>query len=520
MDRMPATLRELADRLAAAEDLRAGTEELAWACDGVVPFYRLSLVLPDATPDRWYVAASWARRPEEELAGYVFSLGGHPLQAVVELGETVIRTDPGGDAPAHPVSRLFQGEGKAWELAVPLPLAGRRGMLVLASRDRADPSPEAVGWIEDVARIAAVWARPWVGPDGPEILRSQYETLLEGALDGIAVVRDGQIVYANASFCELFGVTAEEALARPFERFLDHGSRPVFQGALAELEGRDRILPRIEVQGRGERGRRFPLDLGLQRILFGGLPSVLVQVHNAAARAERECAARARFEEVDELIQTLAHDIRTPLTTVMGFAELLLQRLPDVEPDRAREMLGLVLRSAGAVRMLAEELLEYAALGRTSAPMVRVYLEPLLRAVETEFEDLVRSSGARISYHRLPPEVWGRPVEIGRVFRNLMENALRYRRPEVPAEVTVSCTGEEGQFYVLCVEDNGRGIDPDHQARVFDLFSRGPGGGAGVGLAIVARIVAAHGGRAWVESEPGRGSRFYVTLPRPPEPSP
>ncbi len=520
MDRMPATLRELTDRLAAAEDLRGGTEALAWACDGVVPFYRLSLVLPDATPDRWYVAASWARRPEEELAGYVFSLGDHPLHAVVELGETVIRTDPGEDAPDHPVSRLFHGEGKAWELAVPLPLPGRRGMLVLASRDRADPPPEAVAWIQDVARIAAVWVRPWVGPDGPEILRSQYETLLQGALDGIAVVREGQIVYANASFCELFGVTAEEALARPFESFLSSESRPVFLEALAELEGRDRILPRIEVRGRGEHGRHFHLDLGLQRILFGGLPSVLVQVHNAAARAERECAARARIEEVDALIQTLAHDIRTPLTTVMGFAELLLQRLPAVDPDQAKEMLGLVLRSAGTVRVLAEELLEYTALGRTSAPMARVSLEPLLRAVETEFEDLLRSSEARISYHRLPPEVWGRPVEIGRVFRNLMENALRYRRPGVPAEITVSCTGEEGQFYVLCVEDNGRGIEPERRARVFDLFSRGQGGGAGVGLAIVARIVAGHGGRVWVESEPGRGSRFYVTLPRPPEPSP
>ncbi len=519
-DRMPARLRDLVERLAASDSLRAGAEAIAWACDGVVPFYRVALVLPDVPPGRWHVAASWARSAEEELEGYVFSLEGHPLRAVVERGEPVVRTAPEEDAPGHPVSRLFRGEGKRWELAVPLPLGDRRGMLVLASRKAVLVGREQVEWICDVGRIAGVWARPWVAPDGPEVLRSQYETLLEGALDGIVVIQDRRIVYTNASFRELFGVSEDEAMDRPFESFLFPESRAAFHEAVLEARRRSRVLPRIEVEGRTAGGRRIPLDLGVQRIVFGGRAAMLIQVHNAVARAEREREARLRSEEIEALIRTLAHDIRTPLTTVAGFAELLMERIHTFPAERVQEMLELLGRSARAARALAEGLLEYGSLGGEEIPMREVHLEPTLRAVEAELQELIRSTGARIRYHRIPPVVWGRPVEIGRVFRNLMENALRYRRPDLTPEIVVSCTGEEGRFYVLCIEDNGRGIDPEHLDRVFDLLYRGDNGGTGIGLAIVARIVEKHGGRVWVESEPGQGSRFYLTLPKPPAAEP
>ncbi len=510
---LPAYLAELSQRLAKAEDLHEGAEAIAWACDGFFPFYRVSVVLPARAVDRCFVAAAWARRPEEELEGFDFSVAGHPLEPVLLDGETVVRTHPLTDDGPDALARLYRGEDKREEMAVPLDLGWRRGMLVFASREANGFDARARGRARDVARLAALWARPWAGPDAPLALKEQYETLLEGALDGIAVIGGDRIRYANASFREIFGLDEGAVEGRGFTELLAPESRDGLRDALAGLDRRSRVLPRLEVEAAGPRGGWLYLDVGLQRVWFQGEPSVLVQVHNASARAERERRALSLYEQVDGVLHTLAHDIRAPLTTVIGFSELLMERLGSLPGPRVREMLGLIARSGRTLKDLVEGLLDYSGLGRREAPLQTVVLEPLVRSVETELEGLIADTGARILYRALPDEVLGRPVEVGRVFRNLIENALRYRRPDRAPEVVVSCGEREGRFHVFCVADNGVGIDPEQIEGVFELFQRGEHGGAGVGLAIVERIVRVHGGRVWVESEPGQGSRFYFTLP-------
>ncbi|GAB4266773.1 sensor histidine kinase [Deferrisoma sp.] len=507
------TVERLSRRLAEASTLEEGVEALAWALAERLLFYRLSLVLPLRDPDRYWVAASWAERPEEEMAGYTFGLAGHPLAPVVTDGRPVVRHDPENDAPELPVSRLFRGEGKRWELGVPLALAARRGMLVLASRHPEPPGPEQVAWAEGVARWASVWARPWCGPGAPEMLRELYQSLLEGALDGIALLRDGEIVYANPSFRELFGLSPAAAEGLRLVELLEPGSRKAMLKALDELAERPRVLPRVEVEARGPQGRPLVLDLGFQAMLHEGVPAVLVQVHNATARARREQEIR---ERVDHLLRVLGHDLRTPLTAVLGYGQLLDERLDKETPEKLREMVAVLRRSAEGLRRLAEGMLEYAALGREGSPLGPVVLEPLLRTVEAELADPIVRSGAAIRYRGLPERVWGRPVEVGRVFRNLFENAIRYAQPGVPPEIEVAGEGEDRGFHVISVADNGRGVAPEDRERIFGLFEKGPGGGTGLGLALVHRIVTGYGGRVWVE--PGEeGSRFYVTLPRAPE---
>ncbi|GEM_PF-2661762 len=509
-----ATFSRLALRLAEASTLEEGAEALAWACAERIEFYRLSIVLPLTEPGEYWVGASWAERPEEEMAGYTFHLTGHPLAPVVEQGTTVVRHDPENDAPELPVSRLFRGEGKLWELAAPLHIGARRGMLVLASRSPTVPCPDAVAWAEEVALWASVWSRAWCGPDAPEVLRELYQSLLEGALDGIALLRDGEVVFANPSFRELFGLSPAETMGLGFEALLAPRSRERFREALGLLAERPRVLPRVEVEGRGRGGRTLALDLGLQMILHRGGPAVLVQVHNATPRARREQETR---ERVDQILRVLGHDMRTPLTAVLGYAQLVSERLGKEEPERLQEMLSILRRSADGLRGLVEGMLEYSSLGRESSPLGPVAMEPMFRTVEAELAEPIERSGARIRYHQVPPRVWGRSAEVGRVFRNLIENAIRYARPGVTPKVEVRGEGDENGFHVMCVADNGRGVAPEDRERVFDLFVKGPSGGCGVGLAVVHRIVTRYGGRIWVEDGPEGGSRFYVTLPRVPE---
>lgn len=509
---LPARLRELCAGLSRADDLRAGVRAVARACEGVFPFYRVALAFPSREAGRCHVAAAWAHRPEEELAGYGFSLRGHPLAAAVRTGVAVLRTDPRGDCADRALERLFAGEGKAAELGVPLELGGRRGLLVFASRDTGAFSEASRAWAEDVGRVFAPWARSWAGPDAPDALREQYEALLEGALDGIGVLQAGRLVYSNASLREIFGL-APGASPSDLDALLSPASRPVFHEALRGLAGRERLLPRLEVEGRGGHRGALSLEIGLQSISYRGEPAVLVQVHDVTERTARERGARDSWAQVDSVVQVLAHDIRTPLTTILGFSELLLQH--DLPPERAREGLQVLVRSSRRLRELAEGLLEYSGAGSGSAPLEDAPTGPILAGVEEELQGLLRDAGAVLRYRRIPATVRGRPLDLGRVFRNLIENAVRYARPGVPPVVSVSCAGEEGGAFVFCVEDNGVGIPPERAEDVFRLFYRGQGGGTGVGLAIVDRIVRAHGGRVWVEGTAGEGSRFYFTAPKP-----
>ncbi len=509
----PEHLRELCRRLAAAEDLRAGVQAAAWACDGAFPFYRAALALPDRSRDRLYVAAAWARCADEELEGYDFDVRGHPLEQVVRGGAPLVRTDPLHDHGDLRLARLFEGEGKAEELAVPLDLGGRRGLLAFASREQGAFDATAVAHAEDVARLVSIWARPWSGPDAPAVLKDQYQALLEGALDGIAVLVEGQIAYANPSFREIFGISARLGAQGRFVDLIRPDSQEAFLEALEWVERRARALPRLEVQAQVPHRDCLHLDLGVQRILYQGQPAVLLQVHNATERADREREARDAFARVDVLLHTLAHDVRGPLTAIVGFSDLLLERQGAVAPEQVNDMLGVVGRSCRSLKHLVEGVMEYSSLGSNRLPVVDVALEHVLATVEAEIEGLLRSSGARIEYRHVPAAVRGRPVELARVFKNLIENGIRYARPGVAPRIRVSGAGEAGQFQELCVEDNGVGIEPQRLGEVFELFRRGPRGGCGVGLSIAERIVRLHGGRMWVESEPGAGSRFYFTLP-------
>lgn len=507
-----ARLRDLCGRLQRSDDLRSGIQAAAWACDGVFPFYRASIAFPARQPGRFYVAAAWARRPEEELSGYDFSLRGHPFERVVRTGATVVRADPSRDCDDAALLRLYAGEEKAEEMGVALELGSRRGLLVFSSREAGGFHESARAWAEDVGRVLSLWALPWAGPDAPEALREQYEALLEGSLDGIGVLQAGRLVYSNASLREIFGIPAGRAAPPVFESLLAPASREAFRTALRGLESRSRVLPRLEVLGLGGPEGHLHLDVGLQGILYEGEPAVLVQIHNASERAEREQQMRASYGQIDALVQTLAHDIRGPLTTIVGFSELLLQR--ELPPERVRESLQVLVQSSRRLRDLAEALLEFSSYQGSPELAADVATESILADVEIELQGLVTETGASITYRRIPPVVRGRRVELSRVFKNLLENAIKYARPGESPAAEVSCVDDGGAFCVFCVADNGIGIEPERREQVFRLFHRGQGGGAGVGLAIVERVVRGHGGRVWVEERQGPGSRIYFTLPK------
>ena len=181
--------------------------------------------------------------------------------------------------------------------------------------------------------------------------------------------------------------------------------------------------------------------------------------------------------------------------------------------DDAREFIGYAADGAKRMAMLINDLLAYSRVGTRVKPFAPVDCEALLEDILANLEVTIKESGARVTHDRLP-QVMADEGQLARVFQNLIGNALKFC--DQAPEVHVSAEKTDGQWR-LAVRDNGIGIAPDQRENVFVVFQRlhrrDEYAGTGMGLAISKKIVERHGGRIWVDSEPGKGSTFTFTIP-------
>lgn len=235
-------------------------------------------------------------------------------------------------------------------------------------------------------------------------------------------------------------------------------------------------------------------------------------------RAERALARRTAEltrsnTELDQFVQVVSHDLQEPLNTLTGFLILLRETASEnAQPDIDR-LIERCLAGAERMTMLIQELVRYARETSTDAPSDVVPLDAALSdAIENLHGEIV-STGATVTSMDLP-SVQGDRWQLTQLLQNLVANAIKFRAQDAPV-VHVTAERREGEW-VVSVEDNGLGITPGQEARIFTLFHRlHPSDrypGAGVGLALCKKIVERHGGRIWAESKPGDGSAFRFTL--------
>jgi signal transduction histidine kinase len=240
-----------------------------------------------------------------------------------------------------------------------------------------------------------------------------------------------------------------------------------------------------------------------------------LRAHEEALRAERADLA-AKNAELERFAYTVSHDLKTPLVTIRGFAGLAASDLAAGQPERVRQDLGRVVAAADKMHRLLDEILELSRVGRVVNPPEDVDLGRLARDAVELMRGELGARGVVVDVAPDLPVVRGDRQRLLEVLQNLVENAAKFAADEREPRVTVGCRGD-GDGRVFFVRDNGRGIEPRFLERVFDLFEKldPKAEGTGVGLALVRRIVEAHGGRAWAESDgPGRGATFCFTLPQ------
>jgi PAS domain S-box-containing protein len=363
-----------------------------------------------------------------------------------------------------------------------------------------------------------------------DLARSEerFRLLVESVVDYAIFLLDveGHVVSWNAGAERLKGYQEHEVVGRHYSVF--YPDEYLAADLPTQLLSEARDAGRAEHSGWRVRrdGSRFWADVVITALRdddgtltgFAKVTRDMTAAHLAEeARehaVEEQQRALERLEELDrwrrDFVSSVIHDLQTPIVVIRGFMELLRDgRIPAVQ---LRDLTARVLSNARSLQELVDNLRAYS---RVSDPAVELHLEPLdLASVVSDLLD------------DLAPLLEGRPVAleaddevvvradrqgVGRVLRNLLVNAVRHTPEGTAITVRVQATPEVG---VVEVEDEGDGIDEDLLPRLFDRFTVGPGGGSGLGLSIVKRFVALHGGEVTARSDPGTGTVFRVELPR------
>lgn len=220
--------------------------------------------------------------------------------------------------------------------------------------------------------------------------------------------------------------------------------------------------------------------------------------------------------DLEHFAAIAAHDLKSPLATITGFAELLDESLQGKIGIEEIEYLRAIRRSSARMTLLIDRLLEYSSVGREVKPFESVSINQVAVNVMENLRTVIVSSQAKVHFDKLPVAFGDRSL-LSQLFQNFISNALKFRDPNRAPEIYIDAK-EEGQSWLFSIQDNGIGFDPKDKENIFSLFKRLDSvkaqSGSGIGLATARKVVELHGGRVWAESRPGAGSIFFFTLPK------
>ncbi|MGQ3413938.1 ATP-binding protein [Natrinema sp. LN54] len=247
-------------------------------------------------------------------------------------------------------------------------------------------------------------------------------------------------------------------------------------------------------------------------------PGALIDITDRKHAEQQLESLNSRLKKSNKRLEQFAyaasHDLQEPLRMVSSYLRLLENRYGDTLDEDAHEFLDFAVNGADRMRNMIDELLAYSRVESHGSRFRPVNLNDVLADVQTDLQRQIAEKTAEITVENLP-QVEGDANQFRQLFRNLLENSLEYSGDE-PPRIHVSAD-QDGNGVVIAVQDEGIGIEPDAQERIFEEFerlhSREEHTGTGIGLALCQRIVERHDGEIWVESEPGEGSTFFVSFP-------
>jgi len=364
--------------------------------------------------------------------------------------------------------------------------------------------------------------------------RELFRTTL-GSIGDAVVTTDhkGCVTYLNAIAQTLTGYTLGEAAGQPLDKILhivneqtgqavDNSVIKVLEHGIQMALAKDTVLIAKDGTRRAIDDSAAPIKDSTGDIK--GVVMVFGDVSEARKVQEEIRQSEMRFRhlageltksngELEKFAHIASHDLQEPLHVISSFADLLTLRCNEKMDVKEKEYVAFIKQAAVQARTLVKEILEYSSVGKENVAQV-IDLNKVLKEVKANLRFAIGDSKAQVTEGILP-DIHASHSEILQLFQNLILNAIKYAKPNVPPVIHISWSQVQN-MYLFSIKDNGIGIEPQNKDRIFEMFQRlnlkTESHGTGIGLAICKKIVEAYGGKIWIESEPGQGSVFYFTL--------
>ena len=261
--------------------------------------------------------------------------------------------------------------------------------------------------------------------------------------------------------------------------------------------------------------------------LFGGYAGLAIQNARLNNALQNELVQRQTFinelesknAELERFTYTVSHDLKSPLVTITGFLGYLEKDALSGNQEKVKSTVGRITTAAQKMQSLLNDLLELSRIGRIMNLPEDVPFEEVVKEAMERVRGHLEARLAQVNIQSNLPMVYGDRVRLVEVMQNLIDNSTKYSNPASAPCIEIGTKEDAQAQRIFFVQDNGIGIDPQFHERIFGLFNKldPKTEGTGIGLTLVKRIIEVHGGKIWVESDPGKGATFYFTLPNNPQ---
>ena len=371
------------------------------------------------------------------------------------------------------------------------------------------------------------------------VSKEYVDSIIKSMIDTLLVVDpEGRIRTINPATAKLLGYKEEELIGKPVDSIFEE-EELIFKGTKLEKllkEGSVRdydmtyltksggkipvsfsgsVMKKIDCPGKSpaedcpdfqERGVHCEKIIGIV-----GIARDMREIKNLISQLED------KTEELETFVYTVSHDLKAPLVSLEGFSGILLEENQDKLDEKAKHYLERIQANTSQMGKLIADLLEISRIGRLVGPEETIDIGGIVEEMKELFASQLDSNQIKLHVEDGFPRIKGDRERIKEVYQNLISNAISYIGEQKDPEIEAGYGSSDDKLLKLYVKDNGIGIAKPYHEQIFNIFNRlkeidTPG--TGVGLTIVKRIVEYHGGNIWVESEKGKGTTFWFTLPK------
>lgn len=335
----------------------------------------------------------------------------------------------------------------------------------------------------------------------------------------------GNIIEVNQPAIELFGYSRQTMVSMKVDALIPGQIRErheLFRAQYRKDPTRRRMAHDRDVYAQNVTGELIPVEVGLSPVKTDRGMHVLATIVDIRERLNEKREKERLLEqisaknvEMEQFVYTVSHDLKSPLVTINGFAKLLRDSMQDQLDEKQSHWLARIFANVESMEGLLSDLLELSRIIHRALELEDVSLESALSEVTGGLSQQIRDSGAIIALDFNEPVIIAHRRLVVQCLQNLISNAIQYKKADEPLRITVGSRRED-DFIVVYVIDNGIGIAPVHQSRIFEIFERLSAkstSGSGVGLAVVKTAMEKHGGYVSVRSELGEQSEFMLHFP-------